>query len=235
MSGASIRIEHQRHFFPLWAPPEWSEATAQETIKKWDELFGFRRRDLLAQGAYLFHEGMPVKEVFLLVEGLILLSCSIPSADGGFHLGLRLPGQLIEPCAHNLGVTYFVSAQAALPSRFIRVSAAEVERREREVPGVSIFLRRLLARDFYEATQFLVQLRNSAPPDRLCHFLHLLASALGLKSTPGRIQIPVPLHDKQIADILGISPRQLRRVKKELHDRGRLQISEERGWCFLPK
>lgn len=92
----------------------------------------------------------------------------------------------------------------------------------------------MLSLDLHNATLFIVQLKNFTPAERLVHFLHLLASVLGSKCISGRLQISMPLHDDEIAEILGFSPRQLKRVKKRIHDEGQLQFRGAHVWSFSP-
>ncbi|MGH9619230.1 MAG: Crp/Fnr family transcriptional regulator [Bryobacteraceae bacterium] len=217
---------------PLYTPFAWDDADKREAVRSWDEVFGFRKRRELGRGTYLFREGLPAREVFLLVDGLILLTCTAPVTESECSFGLRFPGELVGGSALSLGIPYPVSALAMTPVQILRVSLAELERMERENPRISTFFRRMLSRDLYKAAGFIVQLKTSSPEERVVRFLHLLASAVGAKASSGQVEINVPLRDRQIAEILGFSPRQLKRVKQEMHAHGKLQISVGRRWIF---
>ena len=219
-------------FYPLYAPLEWSEAAARETIRTWSEIFGPRKPEALVSGINLFQEGTRPKEVFLLVEGLILLTCTAPAIDAECILGVRFPGQVVEQCAHNLDIPYPVSAVALVNSQILRISIPALRKREEENSSTAAFFERLLSLDLYNAVLFIMELKRSLPADRLKHFLNLLASVMGSESKSGKLQIAMPLHDNQIANILGFSPRQFKRVKRQLQDQGHLQVSGARLWAF---
>jgi CRP-like cAMP-binding protein len=174
---------------------------------------------------------MMPSEVFLLVDGLILLTCSAPGIEGECTSGVRFPGQVVEPCAHNLDMPYPVSANVLVKSQVLRISIAELRKAEQENPRAAAFFQRMLSVDLYNAALFIAQLKKSVPADRLNHFLHVLASAMGSEPKSGKVQISMPFHDDQIADILGFSPRHFKRVKKRLHDEGYLRVSA-RLWAF---
>ena len=218
--------------YPLYTSFEWSKNTAREITRTWNELFGLRRPEALASGITLFREQTLPSEVFLLVDGLVLLTCTSPEWGSECILGVRFPGQIIEHCAHNLRMPYPVSATVLVRSQILRVSISALRKHEQENPQTAAFFQRLLALDLYHATLFIMQLKKAAPANRLKRFLHLLASVMGSEPKSGRLQIAMPLHDNQIAEVLGFSPRQLKRVKRQLHDQGYLHLSRGRLWSF---
>jgi len=218
--------------YPLYAPFQWNKAAARETIRIWAEAFGHPKREALVPGTSLFREGTPPKDVFLLVDGMVLLTCTSPSIDRECTLAVRFPGQLVEPCAHLLGVPYSVSAAVLTNSQIFRIPAVTVRKVGGENPQAAALFERSLAADLYDAFGFITQLKESAPADRLIRFVRLVGSFMGSESPSGKLRVSMPLRDHQIAEILGFSPRQFKRVKRQLQNQGSLQLLGARLWSL---
>lgn len=220
----------QSSSYPLYAPLEWSKTAAQEAIRAWTEIFGRLDREALPPGTTLFRESAPPEDVFLLLHGLVLLTCTAPE-EGDCTCGLRLPGQIVDQCAHNLGGRYPVSATAIVDSQIFRVALPELRTREEQEPRAAAFFRRMLSLELHDATLCIMGLKKFAPADRLGHFLHLLAAVLDSEARSGSLRIVMPLRDHQIADMLGFSTRQFKRVKRQMHDAGHL-LPAGRVWSL---
>lgn len=183
-------------------------------------------------GLELFQEGSTARDVFLLTEGLILLTYSATQGENESALGLRFPGQIIEQCAHVLETPYPVSARAILNCQFLRISASELRKRELHDPDVARFFQRTLSSDLFRAALFIVHLKSATPAERLNRLLYILAAIMETPPVSGRLPIHMPLTDQQTAEILGVSARHLKRVKKEMQEQGFLRFSGGRVWSI---
>jgi len=162
-------------------------------------------------------------------------SCTSPVAAQDGALGLRLPGQVIEQCAHNLGIPYPVSARTVSAAQIIRIPLVEVQKREQKDARAGAFLRRALSTDLYYAVVFITRLKSYTPADRVMEFASVLADVTNSEIKFGRRHVSMPVHDSQAAEILGLSPRQFKRVKRQLIRQGRLTISAARLWSFAER
>ena len=89
-----------------------------ETIQKWVHLLGANNSQEIVPGSHLFRQGELATHVFSLTTGLIVLSCALDMDNAGV-LGLRVPGQIVEQCAHSLGIPYPVTATALVRSTVV--------------------------------------------------------------------------------------------------------------------
>jgi CRP-like cAMP-binding protein len=217
----------------MFCPPDhpathWDQERARENIAAWEELFGPGSPWHCESGILLFQEGQEPREIFLLTEGLVLLYCDLPDRAES-ALGLRFPGQVLEQCAHHLHLPYPVSARTLIPSTIYRIAADELRERERQNREISLFFERQLRIDLYNADVFIMELKTSSPVERLDRLLRLLAAGLGCNPKFGVLQVPMPLRDDQLADMLGCSARHLKRIKKQLQQEGRLRTAGRQG------
>ncbi len=87
----------------LWScasSPVWTKLQVKETVNPWTQLLGYCEPTEIPSGTRLFQEGDTAHDVFLLIDGLVLLTCSF-SAEAEETLGLRIPGQIIEGSVAN--------------------------------------------------------------------------------------------------------------------------------------
>lgn len=209
----------------------WSQETAKQTVAAWAKIFGSSDPLHYQTGATVFQKGEEACNVFLLVRGLVLLYCDLPSGMESV-LGVRFPGQIIDQCAHDLQMPYPLSARAVLPSTIYRISVSDLQNREHRNCDSSRLFERLLRIDLYNAAVFISDLKASTIAYRLERFLKLLASSLGRPPVDGALYIPVPLRDEQLGDMLGCSLRHLRRVKSQMKQAGRLRVSRNRTFVL---
>ncbi len=173
--------------------------------------------------------------MFLLVDGLVLLTCTTPAINAECILGVRFPGQVVDLCAHNLGMPYLVSAITLVKSQIFRISIPELRKQEHEDPRAAAFFDCMLSRDLYNAALFIMQIKDFVPADRLRRFLQLLASVIGSESKDGNLQLSMPLHDSQFAEILGFSPRQFKESRNSYSMMGICRSQEpDCGHCSKP-
>jgi CRP-like cAMP-binding protein len=213
----------------------WSKGGAREVITTWTQLFSGACTREIPAGTMLFREGDFARDVFLLVEGLLLLTRSpIPGSEE--VLGLRVPGQIVEDCAHALSMPYSVSARAITYVTVARISVGDLQHKRMSNPNVGLLFERAVSQDLYVAAAFISQLKQWSPVERLEGFLRFLASVTDHQHRDeGSYVVRRPLLDEEIASILGISSRQLKRVKKQMYDDGCLQFTGRKTWVLTSK
>jgi CRP-like cAMP-binding protein len=209
----------------------WTKAQAREAITAWTRLIGERKPSDIRAGTVLFREGESAREVFLLTQGLILLTRGI-SQDREEILGLRLPGQLVDCCSHTLSIPYSVTARAITHSMVFRISATELQQKKASDPQVATFFERALSLELYRAATFIGHLKMSRPAERLKNFVRFLAAINEAPSRSGKCELRMPLPDEQIAGILGLSARQFKRIKKQMCDEGFVELRGLKTWVI---
>ena len=120
----------------------------------------------------MFREGDRARDILLLVDGLVVLTTS-PNQT----LGIRVPGQVIEPCAHDLSIPYRCSAGTITEVRMYRLSTAEIEKRKWEDPAVAIFFERIMSMDLWQAATYIRELKTVEPSKRFERFLRFIGTA----------------------------------------------------------
>ncbi len=212
----------------------WNRKHAKEMVAAWERLLGRGKPLQCEAGTDVFKQGQMAEQVFLLREGIVLLYCDDPNGGEGV-LGVRFPGQIIEHCAHALNLPYPVSARTVTPSVIYKIAANELRAREQQNPDICCFLKHHLRVDLYSAAVFIMELKAASRADRLERFLNLMAEVLGCKPERGALHIPMPLRDEHLADMLGCSARHFNRIKRQLHEAGRLEIDAGRRFIIPPR
>ena len=171
----------------------------------------------------IFRQGTAAQDVFLLMSGLVILTCDAGDGSEGV-LGLRFPGQVLDYCAHGFGMPYPVSAATIERSILCRVPLAAFATKMQSNIHAANFFERLLRIDLYSAAMFIGDLKTATPSDRFEGFLRFYADATGQASTIGSLGVLVPLRDGQLAELIGLSERHFKRVTRQLQMSGRLQL-----------
>ena len=200
---------------------EWNFQQADETIRTWRRLLPWGLAGVKGAGTHLFEQGSAPREVFLLEQGVIKLSCALPDGHQAL-ISLRLPGQLVGgACVHLLGETYPVSAVAATECRVSSVSGEAMQRGVQLNPAVAQFLLRQQGVDLYNQTIALVEAKTLNTPELFVQFVQHLAAVLHPQPARGPMRLLLPLSDTEIASLLGITKEHFSRLKKRLQDEGR--------------
>jgi CRP-like cAMP-binding protein len=210
----------------------WEFSHREATIQQWTQLFGCHEESWQS-GKAIFRQGDTARDVFLLISGLVILTWDEPDGSEGV-LGLRFPGQVIDLCAHGLGIPYPVSARTTGRSKLCRVPLAAFEAKARDNVHVGHFFGHLLRIELYNAARYIVNLKTATPADRFERFLQYFASASGEASRARSEGIFIPLRDYQIAELMGLSVRHFERVKHQLQSSGRLQLKGPHRFLLTP-
>jgi CRP-like cAMP-binding protein len=174
-------------------------------------------------GVELFQEGDAAEHVWLIAEGLVLLS-RLQSHGDEAVLGLRFRGQIVDQCSHSLNTPHRYSARAISFCRLYRIDARSFRSQESCDPKLAMFVQRMLRIDLRNLGGCVLELKTLSVEQRLCRFLTFLADAQGVGANGGQLRVFVPLRDEELAALVGISPRQLKRVKTNMQERGTLRI-----------
>jgi CRP-like cAMP-binding protein len=203
--------------------PLWDHHRAVEALEGWKRLVPMEEPRRLAAGTDIFREGQAAHKIFLLAEGLVVLTSDLPTGDESV-LGLRFAGQILDLCTSAIKRPYAFSARTMSPCVIYGIDAPSLHERERRDPEVARMVLDLLRYDLYSAAAFIVDLKTLSPEERLHRFLHFVALATGLKPIEGTFQIPMPLRDEQVASLVGVSTRQFKRIKKKMCETGRISM-----------
>lgn len=209
----------------------WTRESARQMVRTWKALFQGTAPVQYKAGVEVFRQGQEARDVFLVAEGLILLSGDLAGGHDTV-LGVRFPGQVIDQCAHELRIPYPLSARTLLASSVYQISAVDLRDKATRNRDVLLLSDRLLRLDLYNAAVFIAELKVSKPAQRLERFVRLLASASGSVHEGDVLRVPVPLRDDQLAEMIGCSLRHFKRIKKQLQHDGRLRIARNHEYIL---
>lgn len=200
---------------------DWSKNHALQSLRAWQRVLNLTFPTPYPKGAKLFHQGDRARDVFLLAEGLVLLSCHLPNGDRSI-LGLRFPGQLLTPYSYAIDAPHPFSAQAIEKCKIYKSGRDDFCARVFHNPEGNALLHEVLQVDLINAAISIIQLKTFSPQERFQGLLHLLAAVRGIVPRRGVLRVPVSLLHEQLAGLLGLSPRQFKRIKRQMRDTGQL-------------
>lgn len=214
-------------FTPLSASSlRWSKLQAKEALSAWIRLLELPDLHARLARTELFHERSAAHDLWLIEDGLVLLTCAQPDGEETVF-GLRLPGQLLDQCASAHRSPHRYSALTLTTCMLRRIDAAMLRERELTDPGVARLVLRQLRTDLHNAASYILQLKVQTLEQRFRQLVRLLAAVFDAHPVDGVMHLPVPLREEEIAGLLGASVRQFKRVKKQMRERGDLEICHQ--------
>ena len=165
----------------------------------------------LASKQTIFQEGDKASFLFMIISGTIkayrLLSDGRRLITGFFG-----PGDIIGMSARG---NYPYSADTVTEVAMGRISAAKLEKRMIEDPGVAQQMLRLAYGNLQSAQDSMVLLGRKNSVEKIAHFL--LGYAERASSQPGElIEIDLPMSRADIADYLGLTTETVSRTMSKL-------------------
>jgi CRP/FNR family transcriptional regulator, nitrogen oxide reductase regulator len=178
---------------------------------------------------YIYHEGDPAADLFVIAEGMVRVFQIAPSgrrvlldilAAGDFFGNLPMLG----------AEEYTDTAQAQTPACVLRVGADPFQQILNQYPGVTQKVLGLVAHRLQAANE-RVFLLSSLPVERRIAFILLkLAGRLGQEHEVGLL-IGTPLSRENLAEMAGTTPESASRVMSQFQKEG--LIAAGREWVAL--
>jgi cAMP-binding proteins - catabolite gene activator and regulatory subunit of cAMP-dependent protein kinases len=163
------------------------------------------RKKSIAKGEYIYRRGEPVKALFALRSGI----AKVYDADGMLQ-GIVLPGQVIG--VDELFVPYYhYDVQAACDVEVCELQNRHFYQISQITTDFTNFIIKILSRSAREKQRFIAVLVQSDGLQKVRHFLQLL-SELNLEYGFEHRNITLPIHKKELAQLLGISISTLARA-----------------------
>jgi CRP/FNR family cyclic AMP-dependent transcriptional regulator len=173
-------------------------------------------------GTLLFAEGDTAAELLLIERGLVKLTASLP--DGSrVALSLRSAGQLLDESDALQGKPYWLSATALIASDVYTVPLSVCERILETNAAAARLLRDAQNRDLCSAARAQFDLQTLTAEQRFVKLVCRLADALGERPTQGCLRLRVPLQDRELAELLGVTPSWFSQFQSRCARRGLLR------------
>lgn len=234
--GSDVNLGHVRSKaysmqnleYPRNPAASWTPVRAREQVQTIRRLIPVGALFRFNKGLQIFAQGSRPEEVFLLESGIVKLAYTLP--DGTTELfSLRYPGQLVEGCANVLRIPYPLSAFTITPCELYRLDAQRMLSVMRQDAEFANFIVRLQDIDLYNTGVALVEMKTLRPHERLERFLWDLAAVIGYRKADGSVRLVLPLSEKEIAELLGLSVMHLERSRKKLEQTGRVRRQDSRA------
>ena len=208
-SGLS-RHEPSRSILP------WSKETARTTLTQW------RQSGLLCTavpypaGTRIFKQGAESQDVFLLERGVVAFESEPVGAarDRSGIFALCLPGHLFGPSADAVAHSFTHSAIALTACSVYRIKREKMLQALQEGGELALFIIRQYLQNLLCARARASESTIRCAKIRFQQLLQELSAALEDRSPTGAIRLP--LKDKELAGLLGISPQQFSVIKKKM-------------------
>jgi len=174
----------------------------------------------------LFRQGDLPETVFMLEQGLVKLVCV--EADGNEVLvGLRAAGWFVGGASAVLQSPYPVSAVTVVTCRASRMWSADFRTLLRSDSPLSWQLHVMLSNEVHTELEHIAELSALPARRRFELFLRRLAQALQPENGVGEVRLTIPLRQREIAQLIGVTPPYLSELTRELEVDGWLRREKD--------
>ena len=179
----------------------------------------------------LFQQGTPADDVYLIHEGMVKLVWGEATGKQTI-LRLRWAGSFIGVPAVVTGEPYLTSAITLVPSALERIPAEKFLQRLQTDPEFAWKIHQIQCREVHEQLNWLGEMACCSARSRLRNFFWRLTEACKVQNNGKRSRVRLPLKQKEVAELIAVTPEHLSRLLHELSRDGLLQL--QRGWIVIP-
>jgi CRP/FNR family transcriptional regulator len=177
----------------------------------------------LEQGQPIFHEGDPVRRVFMLANGSLKIYTLL--ADGRRQItGFMFPGDFL---GISIDDEYAFTAEALVQSELWWFTRDAFDRFVEENPKVERELYRLAAHELAAAQSQMVLLGRKTAAERLASFFLSLIQRQELVVGDRQEAFDLPMSRLDIADYLGLTKETVSRMLAELRNRKLIRLASQ--------
>jgi len=208
----------------------WRRESARLVISQWKQAGLLSSPCSYAAGVTIFdHNSVP--DTFLLERGVVGFERERASREQSGMFALCLPGHLFGRGPDAASDSFVHSAIALTHCTVYRISRNRVLFALQRGGEPALFIIRQYLQNLLSARERAAESTARCTKSRLRQLLLELATALEDHSPVGSIRLP--LKDKELAGILGISPQQFSVIKKELEKEKVITCSGEKNRLAL--
>jgi CRP/FNR family cyclic AMP-dependent transcriptional regulator len=194
-------------------------------------LHGLSSAQVFPKGIELFSQGRLLQEVLYIEHGWVKIS----RVDGDGHeriLQLACGGTWLGTAAVIARVPSPASAVTCTRTRLARMPADAFLRLLQQDSSVSRQIHEMHARAICWQIGRLVQLSSLTSRERLARIIRHFIAALNLQPTSHGIRLNIPLRQRELAQLILVTPEHLSRLLTEMQRKG--VIRREKGWVVVP-
>lgn len=177
----------------------------------------------LQAGQPMFHEGDPVKRVFMLASGSLKIYTLL--ADGRRQVtGFMFPGDFLGISVDD---EYAFTAEALSDSELWWFARQVFDSFVERTPDMERELYRLAAHELAAAQQQIVLLGRKTAAERLASFFLMLLERKERVNARAETRFDLPMSRLDIADYLGLTKETVSRMVASLRDRGLIRLERQ--------
>lgn len=209
----------------------WSKEAARVAIGEWKRTGLLSPAGICLAGTRIFEAGSESCDVFLLDRGVVAFERERSDKDRSGIFALCLPGSLFGQSTEAAASSYPYSVIALTECAFYRIAREKILMALQEGGEIALFIIRQYLQNLLRARAHAAESTLRSAKLRFRHLLQELAQVLEDRDA-GR-PIRLPLQNKEIAGLLGISPQQLSVIKKEMEGEKVISCSGQRNRLSL--
>ena len=179
----------------------------------------------------LFQQGTPADDVYYVRKGMVKL---VWGEAGGKQtiLGLRRAGCLIGVPAVVTGEPCPTSAVTLVPSILERISAEKFLQRLQTDPDFAWQIHQIQSREVHEQLNWLGEMACCSARSRLRRVFSRLTEVSKVQKDGTHTRVPLPLKQREMAELIAVTPEHLSRLLHELSKDGLLHLQD--GCIVIP-
>ena len=179
----------------------------------------------------LFQQGTPADDVYFIQQGMVKLVWGEGSGKQTI-VGLRWDGCLIgvpavvtrEPCP--------TSAVTLVPSIMERIAAEKFLQRLQTDPDFAWEIHQIQSREVHEQLNWLGEMACCSARSRLRRVFSRLTEVSKVQKNGTHTRVPLPLKQREMAELIAVTPEHLSRLLHELSKNGLLHLQD--GCIVIP-
>jgi CRP/FNR family transcriptional regulator len=196
----------------------------------WGPLTSLAPAQQYAPGIELFKQESAPRDVYLIEDGLVKLTYVEQNARD-FLVGLRTSGWTVGAASVILDRTYAFSATTISACRLRRVSADAFLNLLNTNHEFVRYFHQVQSHELYDQVTQLARLKCLSARDKLEQLLSQLIPVLAPRADENKVRVKLPLKQREMAELIGVTPEHLSRVLREMQNEG--LVCREKGWIKI--
>src|SRR5215471_11637862 len=206
-------------------PPSRASLEASLEFRDWGVVRSYSPR------SELFQQGTPADDVYFIHQGMVKLVWGEASGKQTI-LGLRGDGCLIGVPAVVTGELCPTSAVTLVPSVMQRITAEKFLQRLQTDPDFAWQIHQIQSLEVHEQLNWLGEMACCLARSRLRRVFSRLTDVSNVKKEGTRSRVQLPLKQREVAELIAVTPEHLSRLLHELSKDGLLHLQD--GWIVIP-
>jgi CRP-like cAMP-binding protein len=195
---------------------------SQQNAGAWNQPLARGTERCYRPRCFIFSQGAPVSEVFLLRSGIVKLACTLPGGQTS-RCALKTPGEWLEPSAPILAHSYRAGAMAITECRVISIETAVfLGILEKNNTAARLYIENQSA-DLQNAADALAEMRILSAGQRFQKLIGKMVRALHPFQCSGSVRLRLALTEEELAELIGVTPSYFSRTKRLFQDEGGLR------------